>query len=333
MSQGSLEVSFERILVHVRERAREYFPEIGAVAGLRVVEAHYRSRSQVYRVAIDDGRRGGREVVIKISNAAPKQFRAMMDVWPHFASQPTWKIPRPLDCLEEWRVLVMESVPGSPLPACLPRVAWGRRRLRAAETACRRAGQWLRFYHDLAASEEPRPLDVPAKLDGLAESLRELERGGFDRRSCQTLAERIGPLADHLRGEPLRISHLHGDYSADNVLVDDRQVTVLDLWATDRNAVIHDIASFLNSLLLLRLTRLVSFSALRRLREAFLGGYFDSEHPQEKAIAALQAIGFVDVTLEILGRRRSAAARAWLEHVFAGGMEAITCLGETGRGA
>jgi Ser/Thr protein kinase RdoA (MazF antagonist) len=333
MSRGALGVSLERILAHVRERAREYFPEIEAVAGVRTVETHHRTRSEVYRVAIDDGRGGSYEVVIKISEDAAVQFQAMTDIWPHFASHPTWKIPRPLDCLAEGRAMVVGKVPGIPLPACLPRIAWAGRSLRAAEAACGRAGQWLRFYHDLAAKEERRPLDVPAKLDGLARSLRELERAGFDSRTCCTLAERIGPLADRLHRQPLPISHVHGDFSADNVLIDDRQVTVLDLCAIDRDAAIHDIASFLNSLLLLRLTRFVPSSALRRLQEAFLGGYFGSERPQVTAIAALQAIGLVDVTLEILGRRGSAAARAWMEHVFTGGLETITCLGKTSPGA
>ena len=205
MSRGTHGVSLERILAHVRERARDYFPEIEAVAGLRTVETHHRSRSEVYRVAIEDGRRGSHEVVIKISEDAAVQFRSMTDIWPHFASHPTWKIPRPLDCLEEGRAMVVGKVPGIPLPARLPRVAWGGRRLRAAEADCRRAGQWLRFYHDLEAKEEPRPLDVPAKLDGLAQSLREMERAGFDPRVCRTLADRIGPLANRLHREPLRI--------------------------------------------------------------------------------------------------------------------------------
>ncbi len=99
------------------------------------------------------------------------------------------------------------------------------------------------------------------------------------------------------------------------MLLDGPRVTVLDLLAAHRSAVHHDIASFLNSLTLIRLTRPMPSAALRRLRRAFLGDYFGEEEPDATATAFLEGSGLIAAGLEIVGRRRSALARAsvtWL---------------------
>ena len=92
-------------------------------------------------------------------------------------------------------------------------------------------------------------------------------------------------------------------------------------------AIEHDLASFLNSLLLVSLARPVPGPSLRRLRRAFLDGYGGADRYAESALTFLQAFGLPCVVLEILGRRRSRVARWWLERFLSRSLAALS----TGR--
>jgi hypothetical protein len=320
----------ERLLSELRARARDYFPELREVGALRVIWERSRPYSTVYLVAITEAGKPARELIIKQREDVRLEFNAMNALWPHFATHPHWKIPRPLDCLDNGSALVMEAVSGRSLQDRLPRFAWTGQRLRAAEQDCRRAGEWLRFYHDLGRTDKPVPFDVAHKWKGLEESAVELAEAGFSRRLGRQLVDLMRPLAEQLTDRPLATSHVHGDFSPDNLILNGPFVTALDLSAEFINAIYHDIASFLDSLLLLRITRPVPWNSISRLQRAVIEGYFNGEKYEEAALVFLQGFGLACGLLEILGRRRSAPARAWIER-FLG--EVIDLLPGTLEGA
>ncbi len=314
----------QRLISAVRQRAQDYFPEIQEATEIRITDTNHRPHSDIYNVTLAAERISPRQVIIKVFRGAEVQFHGMTAVWPHFAEHPTLKIPRPLDYLEAASALVMEAVPGASLQARLPRLAWGGRSLLAAEEDCRRAGTWLRYYHDLGRTDETAPLDVASKWDGLNETLAELVEAGLDRGLSRQIAEAVQPLVNRVARKPRPVSHVHGEFTADNLLLDAHRVTALDLWGEHRSAIDHDIASFLNSLFLLRLTRPSPWRALGRLRDAFLDGYFGGEPRDDAAITFLQGIGLCDTAVEILRRRPTALARWWVRHVLIGAMKTVS---------
>jgi len=324
-------LQLEPILERVRRRAPVYFPELGKEVDLRVIGARRRPYSAIFHIAISDGRQPKRQLVIKVFPFAADQFRGLEAVWPHFADQANWKIPRPLDCFDTGPALVMEAVPGVPLDRRWPQVVWLGRRLREAEADCRRAGQWLRFYHDVGGREEVEVFDIRDKWNGVEESLQGLRALGFSPGVCSSLLDGLRPLVERLKGRPWVISHVHGGFLVDNVLIHDGAVTSLDFSGNDRNLIEHDIASFLNSLSGLRLTRRVPWSAVRRLEDAFLEGYFGRRRHDEATITFLRGIGLADTTLEILGRRPSPIARMWVQHFFACTVRMLLCGPKFGR--
>jgi hypothetical protein len=98
---------------------------------------------------------------------------------------------------------------------------------------------------------------------------------------------------------------------------------VLDLSAEFRNVIDLDVASFLNSILMLRLTRPVPSAALEGMREAFLSGYFGTDRFAPIVICFLQGIGLADIALGIAQRRQSPLVREWVERVVSGGLEKV----------
>jgi hypothetical protein len=325
MAKGAaVHPGIDRLLERIRERVTDYFPDIGnGPTSVRVTGWSRRAYSDIYRVSVGSQIAGTRELIVKVFDQAEAQFRALTSVWPHFAAHPTWKIPRALDYFDEPAALLLEPASGRPLEAGLPWVAWWGTSLLNVETDLRRAGQWLRFYHELGGPQEAKTLDTEGRWKSFEQARSQLTDAGFSRRSCARLADRLRPLAEEAALLPLRVSHVHGDFKLDNVLVDGPRVTVLDIWGARWNAVEHDIASFLNSLLLQRLTRPAPVSALRRLAAAFLRGYFGHGPYPAAAILFLQGTGLADVCLEILGRRRSVAAQAWVMRRLAGATDAL----------
>jgi tRNA A-37 threonylcarbamoyl transferase component Bud32 len=221
-----------------------------------------------------------------------------------------------LDYLEDDHALVMEAVSGITLRARMPWIFWEGESIRSVEKACNRAGQWLRFYHELDRTKDIASLDV-IRGRGVEETLNELLATQFNRTLHQQMVSFVGTFAARVSQKPRPVSHVHGDFTADNVLVEREHVTALDLGALSRNTIDHDIASFLNSLLLVRLSSPAPWSVLSRLREAFLGGYFGESVRDESAIIFLQVTGLADVALEIVARRRSVFSRMWVERIVA----------------
>jgi len=321
-SQTTLVDSLGRLVERVQHKARDYFPELQDVGDVYIKKTRHRAYSDMHFVVIHGVGVKSKELIVKVFPDAQLQFRAMTVVWPHFAGHPCWKIPKPLDYLADFNAFVMEAVDGVSVQARMPWIFYREQSLRMAEDDCYRAGRWLRFYHDLGRANDFAPLDIINKPD-LEQTFDELSVERFDRNLSRQLASFLRTLAVRIADKPRPLSHVHGDFTADNVLVNQEHVTALDLWAQTRNTIDHDIASFLNSLLLLRLTRSVSQSAERRLRQAFLGGYFGQGHHDESPILFLQVMGLANVALEILKRRRSRLARVWVKHVVARSIGAL----------
>lgn len=318
------------LVAAVHERAAAYFPGLDGPVEARLTRAIHRPYSDIYWIALRNGKGGGGEVVVKVAPEAATQFRAMQAVWPHFAAHRVWRIPEPLDLLPEGPALVMEAVPGQSLQARSPLVAWWGRGLARAERDCRRAGGWLRFYHDVGASPEGEPVDVGCQWRAIEESRGALGVTGVAAAFSPSLLARFRAVADGLEGQVRPVAHVHGDFSLDNVLVADDRVTALDVFGVHRRARDHDVASFLNSIELLRLTRPVPRRAIGRLRSAFVTAYFGEGERNDGAVVLRQMGGLLDAALEILGRRRSQVARRWIARVIRESLGALAATAEGG---
>jgi len=313
----------EGLLGRVRDRIQSYFPDLPKIRRLRVIRSIHRAYSSIHWVAIyaDDQRR--RKLILKISDASAAQYQAMKAIWPRFQAHPSWKIPRPLDYIPQDSALVMEEISAPPLLERLPWIFWDDRACRTAEHDCQRAGEWLRFYHDIGRTDKWAPLNAEGQWPGLDETLSELETAGFEQSICPVIDHWFVPLIKQIVTEPRPVSNVHGDYKADNVMINDEYVVVLDLTAEHESAIDLDIAAFLNSLLMLRLTRPVPLTAMDRMRQSFLKGYFGTEDHASIVICFLQGIGLADIALEIVQRRRSNLTRLWVERIVGTGLEMI----------
>ncbi|HET8635446.1 MAG TPA: aminoglycoside phosphotransferase family protein [Acidobacteriaceae bacterium] len=137
----------------------------------------------------------------------------------------------------------------------------------------RSAGTLLRRLHDSNAEHDlAGPLDVDSKIAYLMQRYGTcLEKSRAAARALNVLRE----LAPGVATAKLRWSRTHGDFKPENILCDARTVVILDTTLGVRGAIVYDMASFLDHVLLAGCAfgnrRIRSDFAL--LERAFLTGY------------------------------------------------------------
>jgi hypothetical protein len=311
--EGEPAVDMTDNLKRIETCAATYWPGIQGPVTARISRASHHAYSHVYWIVVEGGGGGIRKVVAKVFPEAEVQFRGMRAVWPAFRDQTHWTIPEPFD-LGPGPAIVMEAVSGKTIQSRMPWVFWRAVAPAHVRQDSRRAGQWLRFYHDLGDGGERRSIDVATKLREARESLTGLAESAFPSASCRRIEAALDQLAERVEGRTWPVSHVHGEFTIDNVLIDDdRRVVVLDLWGKHRGIVHLDVSSFLNSLELIRLTRpTLRRSILRGIRREFLQGYFGGTVYDSSAVVFLQAAGLVDVAAEIGSRHAPALVRRWI---------------------
>jgi hypothetical protein len=308
---------------------RRYFPEsAGSRLPIELVQVSRRSYSDLYLFRTPtSGAEGEKGIAVKVflpasggRDAARRQYAALNSVWPVFRSLPTMTIPRPLDYFPEFSALVTESIQGRSLQELFRTF----RSLPGSDAGLVRliylSGQWLRKFHDATASA-PGTMDVDDKLASARANLGLLRSAGFQVELCAHLETRLDFLARDIRRLELPMAAVHGDFTIDNVLFDGKRLIALDLGGKDRNAIFHDISTFLNSLALIGLSWPVRRSLIVRSREEFLSGYFGGAEQSAGAISFLRLTGLVSVVLEIVRRRGDQLLLRWwirpyLERLF-----------------
>ena len=307
----------DQITARLDGNLSKYFPESGNnPPGIELAEVSHRSYSSLYLFRTSrNGDANGLAVKVFLPasggrDAARLQYAALNSVWPAFRTSTTLAIPRPLDYFPELSAIVTESVQGRSLQQIfrtmpvLPGQKTGLARL------TEQAGQWLRKFH--AATALPSgPLDVDNKLKSLRANLGLLEVSGFSVDLCRRLEAVLDSLAKNIRDIDLDMAAVHGDFTMDNVLFDGKRIIAIDLGGKDKNAIYHDIATFLNSLSLIGLTWPASRRLLDRSGQRFLSGYFGAHEHRDEAVNFLRLVGLVSVALEILDRRKNGILVRW----------------------
>jgi hypothetical protein len=205
----------------------------------------------------------------------------------------------------------MEELPGANLRDLVKRSRWGigsggdRDHLRRA---VRKSGEWLRRFHEIGDEGKKARLDTARILDDLRDELERCADLGLGRDLAARVAEFVGRALPVLAKNELPVTHVHGDFKLDNVVASDRVVGAVDIALTFVNVVYYDIASFCNSIALIKLDPhgfLMPARFLAELKRDFLAGYFRGDGPPSGTIELFQLMGMPSKHIYI------GSTRAW----------------------
>lgn len=199
------------------------------------------------------------------------QFDALQRIAAALDGDAGFTVPRPFALIGDGCVVVSEWIDGRSVDRELD--DWRAGPGHAAE-AMRRAGGWLRRFHDAAAGEAA-PLDTQAALERLAD---DFAAGDPAVAGNPAIAKAVGHLrrsAAAVATMPLPVSWMHSDFKPANIMLAGPRTVGIDIRRQFRDSVVRDQAYFLAHLDLAcchpRGFRLLPWRG--RLAAAFLDGY------------------------------------------------------------
>jgi Phosphotransferase enzyme family len=185
-------------------------------------------------------------------------------------------VPEPLLALPKRGILVTSKVPGVPLTVMLKKYA---NRLASpfhtsaiGETA-RRVGAWLRSFQD-ATPAEPFTHSTVSYLADLELRLSQFQKKGFEPGLTREILQQASLHSAPLNGRLISAAARHGDFIAQNILIEDDGVAVVDFEGfSEREAVYDDVGMFLGYILALGARAPYSPQSLDAARRGFLAGF------------------------------------------------------------
>lgn len=311
-------MSHNHMLAEIRRRLSNnlasYFPELCKNDfTVQLAAVHQRSYSTICFFDVFAANHSNQPlpgIVVKIfaqqvgaAELANLQFSSMQSLWPAMAQSARFAIPRPLDWFHDLSAIAMERVGGDSIQrqfrnALLAPLKWP-----ALVRACASSGEWLRYFHT-ATQDSPGRLDVKAKKTQAEITLAKLAGWGLPGKRRRQSEAFLDAVAHELSQNDLPAALVHGDFTVDNVIAAGARITALDLSGRDRNAIYHDLATFVNSLWLMRLSMPLPGLLIDRCATAFLKGYFGGERPCRLALDFLRVTGLASSAFEIIGRRQ-----------------------------
>jgi len=322
-----MDLIVEQLESQLQQRIGEYYPELsGEDLNFNFCTLKRAAYSTVYFFRAKCSNTTGIPVGIAVKvysnhqdwkELSKTQYAALRTAWPLFKDSQEFGLPRPLDLFSHMPALVMEEVLGNSLQKMFHSVYWiSPKHFRAMVNASWGCGKWLQYFHQSTALSS-LTLDLEQKQRGAQANLARLESLGIPRNLLRKMECFLEQKAHALGSVDLPAALVHGDFTADNVLIHGDRVSAVDLWAKDQNAVYHDLATFLNSLTIIRLTVPVPAWLIRSCSQAFLSGYFGNKNHNRIALDFLRLAGLVSVALEILDRRGAEPmAGWWIRHFF-----------------
>ncbi len=199
---------------------------------------------------------------------AQTQFNALRRVQAITGHERRYVVPVPAALFEDEGIVVTEWVDGINMTRLLARwfVSSDYRRELVQEAA-----EWLRRFHR-ASGARPVALAARELAPRLTADPSRVLADGVCRRAVALLEQ----CCDMVNATPVDGGLQHGDFKSDNLLVSEDRIVAIDVHLEHENAVLFDVATFLNHLELMCLhpKMLHLWYARNGLIRAFLVGYF-----------------------------------------------------------
>lgn len=191
--------------------------------------------------AVIEGAYGGRPAVIRLflenEKAVSRAFwQELQRAWPQMKSG-EFRVCEPLCHAPEHGIVVVEMVPGTPLFQNLWQSAPGQR-----DWIWKPVAEWLRRYSagtEVAARASPRNWIEKAGRASRTQPFKEL----YEVEAA--ILTQMHRLASLIEGSKWRFAIGHGDFHPNNLIVDGRRLTGIDIGGSARAPVYRDMARFL----------------------------------------------------------------------------------------
>lgn len=236
----------EELLAHARDLVRSRF------GGGDWALAEGRLLARKSRLYCLQSPSTGRRVALKVYGSEPHhavgaslQAAALQRFHPLLAAgSDAFVVPELYDFVPGERAMIMEWLDARTLEQVLMRAALNPA---AHVGAIRRAGRWLRHFHEVAGigTELFDPRQLLSYLERRVENTPAATRRLADDPVWDAALTRVDQMARRVAGEPVGATTIHGDFTSSNIMLAGRRVIGIDVWAHRRAAAVEDLGRLL----------------------------------------------------------------------------------------
>ena len=174
-------------------------------------------------------------------DSAVRQFEALGRVTEAMQASGRYAVPRPYLLDRERALIAIEWIAGKTITASI--ASWGCG-ANTAQGLLVDAGNWLRHFHRAGPLHDDR-LDVENRLRNLSD----YDKSALARERVFSLGlAELRRSAAAAASIDLKRSWLHGDFKTDNLIISGQRIVGIDLQIKHENAVVYDLAPFINHL-------------------------------------------------------------------------------------
>jgi len=185
-------------------------------------------------------------------------------------------VPEPLLALPKQGILVTTKVPGKPFAGTLKKYAnrfTGPFHTSAMCDKARRVGAWLLSFQS-ATRAEPLTYSVPSYLADLEMRMSQFAKKGFEPDVIREILGRASLQSAGLNGRLVPAAGRHGDFIAQNILIDPDGISTVDFEGfSEREIIYDDPGMFLGYVFVLGARVPYSPQSLEAVRRGFLSGF------------------------------------------------------------
>ncbi len=283
----TIQSGIEKIIEEIRDDADKYFdwsgkPEVKIVeyrkvlySTICIVEMRFQGQSRRLYIKQPDVNKNNFQ---NVQNRLNNEFTVLQFLRERFNSYEGLAVVRPLLVAQEEHALVTEETKGETLQDVLGRNGkffCSSRKLAALTNYCFKCGRWLSLFHGFT-----RKPDLHVQFDQLIEycvtRLQLLERqpsSRIDSTLTKAVQDFLGREMSALSHEHMNVAGCHYDFAPHNIIVDEFNVTVLDLNMFDYDSVYYDLCCFWQKLESMTHHPIYRRSMIQELQRAFLSGY------------------------------------------------------------
>lgn len=246
------------------------------------------------------------------ARSAQTQFNALRQAQAITGRERRYGVPAPVAMFEDVGVLVTEWVPGNGMTQLLTQ--WFVSRHYRRELV-EEAAEWLLRFHRASVAQ---PLELAARelLPRLSADPSPVLTDGICRRAIAVLEQSC----DSVNATRVDGGYQHGDFKSDNLLVSKDRIVAIDMHLEHKNAVLFDVATFLNHLDLLCLhpKAIHLWHARTDLVHAFVTRYFGGvlHGEYERALAWVRLFVLLGAWIDLPTENRRALSYRYMNFCY-----------------
>ena len=226
------------------------------------------NNSTLFVITFRDTRKKQLLKICKAPISAKLQYQSLVNLYKSMGSG-ALSVPEPGIYIEEQSAYSMEWLEGLSVREYVSSFCRSNRDCMSVVENC---GSWLKFFHSIGLDGKPQPPSLQSKLEYLHAAVESQSRHSVIDKLILEWLWLKRPVAED---ESLPWGKLHGDFTADNLILSDAKLFGIDIEIYSSGTQIMDAVQFLSNLELLTAENIFFYwkNRKRQLDKAFLQAY------------------------------------------------------------